>query len=60
MLDGHFSHVYNIDLIELCRINNIALLCLPSGQTSKLQPLDVMVFGLLKGNYYVYEHISAR
>ncbi|GAU97117.1 hypothetical protein RvY_08470 [Ramazzottius varieornatus] len=42
LMDGHYSHVTNIKLFKLCIESgkDICLICLPSGQTDKLQPLD--------------------
>ena len=41
--NGHASHV-SIELIELARLNDMHLLCLPSHTSHLLQPLDVSVF----------------
>ena len=49
-IDGHKSHV-NLDVIDLCRQNDIILFCLPPHTTHALQPLDVAVFKSLKDNY---------
>jgi len=48
--DGHKSHI-SLDVIDLCRKNEIILFCLPPHTTHALQPLDVAVFKSLKGNY---------
>ena len=48
--DGHKSHI-NIDVIDLCRQNDIILFCLPPHTTHALQPLDVSVFKSLKDHY---------
>ena len=53
-LDGHYSHIYNDDFVEFCRTKNMEVLCLPALQTSKLQPLDVSVFGPLKASWRRY------
>ena len=46
--DGHHSHI-NLELIKVARDNNVLLLCLPPNTTHLLQPLDIGVFGPLKG-----------
>ena len=45
--DGHYSYATsNLQLLEMCLEHNkvsekqVQLVCLPSGQTDKLQPLD--------------------
>jgi hypothetical protein len=43
-LSSHLSPA----VIDACRENNIAFVCLPANSTDKLQPLDVGVFGPLK------------
>jgi hypothetical protein len=43
-LASHFSP----DVINACRENNIAFVCLPANSTDKLQPLDVGIFAPLK------------
>ena len=50
LIDGHKSHI-NIDVIDLCRSNNVILYCLPPHTTHALQPLDVAVFKPLKDYY---------
>ena len=58
--DGHTSHANNIELIRLVLEyetlsgNAVRVVCFPSGQTSRLQPLDVSVFGGLKKNWSDY------
>ena len=48
--DGHKSHI-NLDVVDLCRQNDIILFCLPPHTTHALQPLDVSVFKSLKDHY---------
>ena len=43
LTDGHKSHI-NIDVIDLCRSNDVILFGLPPHTTHALQPLDVAVF----------------
>lgn len=51
ILDGHFSHTRNIDVIELARENNVDIVSLPPHTTHKLQPLDKTFMGPLKTYY---------
>ena len=44
VLDGHSSHVNNIEFIEHCIKMNIHLICLPGHTTHVLQPLDIGIF----------------
>jgi hypothetical protein len=48
LLDGHSSHLYNIDLMNLMKANNIAVASLPPHTTHLLQPLDDVPFANLK------------
>lgn len=41
LLDGHFTHTKNLELVELARENGVVLLCFPPHCTHRLQPLDV-------------------
>lgn len=41
LLDGHASHVKNLEIIYLARDNGVNILCFPPHCTHKLQPLDV-------------------
>lgn len=40
ILDGHFSHTRNLDVIEEARKNHVIIISLPPHTTHKLQPLD--------------------
>ncbi|CAH1974977.1 unnamed protein product [Acanthoscelides obtectus] len=51
ILDGHFSHTRNIDVIDLARENNVDIVSLPPRTTHKLQPLDKTFMGPLKTYY---------
>ncbi|XP_072945514.1 uncharacterized protein [Epargyreus clarus] len=51
ILDGHFSHTRNIDVIDLARENNVDIVSLPPHTTHKLQPLDKTFMGPLKVYY---------
>jgi hypothetical protein len=48
--DNLSSHI-SIEVIELCRENDIAFVCLPANSTDKLQPLDVGLFAPMKANW---------
>ncbi|XP_025837637.1 uncharacterized protein LOC112906837 [Agrilus planipennis] len=50
-LDGHYSHVRNIDVINLARENHVTIVCFPPHSTHKLQPLDKTFMGPLKEYY---------
>ena len=54
VLDGHSSHVNNIEYIEHAIANNVHLICLPAHTTHILQPLDIGLFSPL-GQYYKQE-----
>ncbi len=45
--DNLASHI-SPKVINLCKANDIAFVCLPPNLTDKLKPLDVGVFGPLK------------
>lgn len=51
LLDGHYSHVRNIDVIELARSNHVTIVSLPPHCSHKLQPLDKSFMGPLKAHY---------
>lgn len=51
VLDGHFSHTKNIDVIDLARANHITIVSLPPHSTHRLQPLDKTFMGPLKAHY---------
>ncbi len=40
-----------MEVINLCRENDIAFVCLPANSTDKLQPLDVGFFGPMKSHW---------
>ena len=50
LVDGHKSHI-TLDVIDVCRDNDIVLFCLHPHTTHALQPLDVAVFKSLKDHY---------
>lgn len=45
--DNLSSHL-SLEVISLCRENNIEFVCLPANSTDKMQPLDVGFFGPMK------------
>ena len=47
-LDGHRSHVYNLDFIELMKWNKVDVWCFPAHTTHWLQPADKIFFRSLK------------
>lgn len=65
VLDGHYSHTRNIDVINLARQNYISIISLPPHATHKLQPLDKTFMGSFKVYYseeircWIREHQKA-
>jgi len=51
LLDGHATHVKNLDVIDLARKNNVIILCFPPHTTHRLQPLNVSFMGPLSTFY---------
>ena len=51
VLDGHYSHTRNLDVINLARENHIEIICLPPHSSHRMQPLDVAFMGPLKTFY---------
>ncbi|CAH2092167.1 unnamed protein product [Euphydryas editha] len=41
VLDGHYSHTRNLDVIDIGRDNGVSIICLPPHSTDHMQPLDV-------------------
>lgn len=54
VLDGHYSHTRNIEVIDLAKKNHVTIICLPPHSTNKMQPLDVAFMSPLK-TYYAQE-----
>lgn len=48
ILDGHSSHMSNVEMLDYAEANNVVIFCLPSHTTAWLQPLDVGVFKSFK------------
>lgn len=51
ILDGHYSHTQNKDLIDLAKENHVSVVSLPPHCSHKLQPLDKTLMGPLKTYY---------
>lgn len=51
LLDGHYSHTQNIELINLAKQNIVTIVSLPPHCSHKLQPLDKTFMGFLKVYY---------
>lgn len=51
ILDGHYSHTRNIEVIDLAREQNVTILSIPPHSSHKLQPLDKTFMGPLKLYY---------
>ena len=41
VLDGHYSHTRNMDVIDLGREHGVSIICLPPHSSHRMQPLDV-------------------
>lgn len=48
VLDGHYSHTRNIDLINKARENHIIIICLPPHSSHRMQSLNVCFMKPLK------------
>lgn len=51
ILDGHGTHVRNLDVITLAREHGVTIVCLPPHTSHKLQPLDVSFMSPFKLYY---------
>jgi len=51
LLDGHGSHVYNLDFINLMKENNVEIFCFPPHTSHWLQPADKSVFKSFKTHW---------
>ena len=51
ILDGHYSHTRNIDVIEIARSNYVSILCIPPHTSHKMQPLDLTFMSPFKTYY---------
>jgi len=50
IMDGHISHI-NLKFVQFCEDYRIIPICLPPYTTHLLQPLDLVIFSLLKRAY---------
>ena len=48
VLDGHYSHTRNLEVITLARENHVGIICLPPHSSHTMQPLDKAFMGSLK------------
>jgi hypothetical protein len=48
ILDGHYSHTRNVEVIEMARANHVTIVSLPPHSTHKLEPLDKTFMGPLQ------------
>lgn len=51
VLDGHYSHTRNLDVILHARESHVTIVCLPPHCSHRLQPLDVAFMRPFKGYY---------
>ena len=51
VLDGHYSHTRNLEVITIARENFVHIVCLPPHSTHKMQPLDVAFMSPFKTYY---------
>lgn len=54
ILDGHYSHTKNLEVITVARENHVHIICLPPHSTHRMQPLDVAFMSPFK-TYYTQE-----
>ena len=53
LLDGHCTHVYNLEFLNTMKDNNVHQFCFPPHTTHCLQPADVSLFKSLKHHWTV-------
>ncbi|KAK0134340.1 hypothetical protein N1851_030101 [Merluccius polli] len=51
LLDGHYSHVFNLQFLELMEQNNVHVISYPPHTTHALQPADRSLFRSLKHHW---------
>jgi len=51
LLDGHCTHVYNIEFLRLMKQHNVHPFCFPPQATHCLQPADVALFRSMKHHW---------
>lgn len=54
VLDGHYSHTRNLEVIDMARGSGVGIVCLPPHSTHMMQPLDVFFMSPFK-TYYSQE-----
>ena len=54
ILDGHYTHTRNLDIIEAGRTNFVTIICIPPHTSHKMQPLDLSFMSPFK-TYYSHE-----
>jgi len=52
LLDGHGSHLYNVEFLELMKQNNVEVYCFPPHTSHILQPADISLFKSLKSHWH--------
>lgn len=57
IVDGHYTHTRNLEVITVARENNVHIVCLPPHSTNKMQPLDVAFMSPFK-TFYAQEITS--
>jgi len=48
IVDGHYSHAKNLDVVDKAREHSVAIVSLPSHSAHRMQPLDVGIMKPLK------------
>ena len=51
LMDGHGSHLYNLEFLKLMTENNVEVFCFPPHTSHILQPADVSLFKSLKSHW---------
>jgi len=51
VLDGHYSHTRNMEVITLARENHVDIICLLPHSSHKMQPLYTSFTGTMKSLY---------
>lgn len=60
ILDGHYSHTRNLDVINIAQNNYVTIMSIPPHTTHKMQPLDRTFMGSFKQYYSEYIRIWQR
>jgi len=61
IMDGHGSHIYNVEFLSLMKKHGVEVVCLPPHCTHWMQPADKALFRAMKSNWeesgrkFVYE-----